>query len=121
MDADSRWLVEALLYAGMALFGMALIAFSAAAEMAFASVSRAQLRRVLAAQKARAQAAAILDRRAGAPALYAATLEADRFCVGDCRDDPVGASGGARPLDRLVAAGRACSRCCWLNFCRARG
>ena len=71
MDADSRWLVEALLYAGMALFGMALIAFSAAAEMAFASVSRAQLRRVLAAQKARAQAAASLI---GEPARLLSTL-----------------------------------------------
>ena len=56
-----RWeTLNDLLRSRSAAFGMALIAFSAAAEMAFASVSRAQLRRVLAAQKARAQAAASL-------------------------------------------------------------
>ncbi len=45
---------------GGALFGLVLIVFSAAAEMAFASVSRAQLRRVLAKQQARADVAAAL-------------------------------------------------------------
>jgi CBS domain containing-hemolysin-like protein len=63
--------VAVLPWAGLALLGMALIAFSAAAEMAFASVSRAQLRQVLAVQKARAQVAASV---LGEPARLLSTL-----------------------------------------------
>ena len=59
MDVGS-WLANVLPWAGLAAFGISLIGFSAAAEMAFASVSRAQLRQVLAAQKMRAQAAGTL-------------------------------------------------------------
>ncbi len=71
MDAGSRWLAGVLPWAGLALLGILLIGFSAAAEMAFASVSRAQLRHVLAAQKARAKAAASLI---GEPARLLSTL-----------------------------------------------
>jgi putative hemolysin len=60
LDANSSWIWSALPWLGTAVLGIALIAFSAAAEMAFASVSRAQLRRVLAEQQARADAAAAL-------------------------------------------------------------
>lgn len=58
-------------WAGIAVLGIALIAFCAGAEMAFSSVSRAQMRRVLAEQQARAQAAAAL---LGEPARLLATL-----------------------------------------------
>jgi putative hemolysin len=71
LDAGNRWLVGVLPWAGLALLGLALIAFSAAAEMAFASVSRAQLRQVLAAHKSRARAAASLI---GEPARLLSTL-----------------------------------------------
>jgi CBS domain containing-hemolysin-like protein len=58
-------------WAGLILVGVLLIAFSAAAEMSFASVSRAQLRHVLSTQRARAQAAASLI---GEPARLLSTL-----------------------------------------------
>jgi putative hemolysin len=71
LNAGNRWVTDLLPWVGVALLGMALIAVSAAAEMAFASVSRAQLRQVLAAQKARAKTAESLI---GAPARLLSTL-----------------------------------------------
>ena len=71
MDIGSLWASGVLPWVGLALLGILLIGFSAAAEMAFASVSRAQLRQLLSAQKARAQAAATLI---GAPARLLSTL-----------------------------------------------
>jgi len=49
-----------LIFAGLATLGIVLIGLAAAAEMAFASVSRAQLRQALTAQRTRAQAASAL-------------------------------------------------------------
>ena len=60
MDGASSWLPGTLIWAGLALFGVMIVTFAAAAEMAFASVSRAQMRLILEARKSRAQVAEAL-------------------------------------------------------------
>ena len=70
MSFTNDWLLRILPWAGMALFGLGLVVFAAAAEMAFASVSRAQIRQRLAAQKSWAKAAEL----AGAPVRLLSTL-----------------------------------------------
>jgi CBS domain containing-hemolysin-like protein len=64
-------LMRILPWVGMAVLGIGLILISAAAEMAFASVSRAQIRQKLAVQKSRAHAAETL---LGEPARLLSTL-----------------------------------------------
>ena len=60
MDVDGSSLIAALPLISTAVLGVLLVGFAAAAEMALASVSRAQLRQVLATQKGRAKAAETL-------------------------------------------------------------